>query len=244
MDLKNRTILLTGGTSGIGSELVPQLRSRDTHLVVLGRSQSKLDRLAEGGGVSTYLCDLSRREQIEKVMDEVIAQHPEISVLINNAAVQFTPSFVSDAFDYDSIQHEVTVNLTAPLWLTSLLLAGTLLQQEQARIVNVSSGLAFFPKTVSAVYCATKAALHSVSQSLRYQLEGSSVGVTEVVLPLVDTPMTHGRGRGKLSAERAAAGIIQAVETDRDEVYLGKARFLPFMARIAPQLMKNILKRS
>jgi short-subunit dehydrogenase involved in D-alanine esterification of teichoic acids len=243
MELRNKTILTTGGTSGIGLELVGQLQERGNELVVLGRSQRKLDDLRKRfGTIDTFQCDLSQRHQVEAVMDAVITQHPDISVLINNAAVQFTPTFLSEEFDYDRIGYEITTNLTAPLWMTSLLLAGTLLRQDQASIVNVSSGLAFYPKTESAVYCATKAALHSVSQSLRYQLEMTPVRVTEIILPLVDTPMTHGRGRGKITAKQAARNIIEGVEAGRDEVYVGKARMLPLMMRLAPGIVRNMMK--
>lgn len=244
MDLRNKTILITGGTSGIGLELVNQLQERGNELVVLARSQRKLEDLKKRfGTIDIFQCDLSQRHQIEEVMDAVIAHHPDISVLINNAAVQFTPTFISEEFDYDRIGYEITTNLTAPLWMTSLLLAGTLLRQNRAAIVNVSSGLAFYPKTESAVYCATKAALHSVSQSLRYQLEKTPVQVTEAILPLVDTPMTRGRGSGKITAKQAARAIIEGVEAGRDEVYIGKARMLPLMMRLAPGIVGTILKR-
>ena len=245
MEMKNKTVLITGGTSGIGLELVKLLRTNGNTVVVLGRSKAKLDDLGKSDNkIHTYVCDLSQRYQVEDAMDKIIAAHPDISVLINNAALQLTPTFIAENFEYDGIAVEITTNLTAPLWITSLLLSGPLLHQPQARIINISSGLAFFPKKESAVYCATKAALHSVSQSLRYQLEGTSVGVTEVLLPLVDTPMTHGRGSGKISPEDAAKGIIEGLEKGRDEIYLGKARLLPVLMRIAPSIVKNILKRS
>ncbi len=244
MELKNKTILITGGTSGIGLELVQLLSERGNEIIVLGRSQHKLDDLKKRFvRISTFQCDLSQRRQVEEAMDAVITNHPDISVLINNAAVQFTPTFISEDFDYDSIAYEITTNLTAPLWMTSLLLVGTLLQQSQALIVNISSGLAFFPKKESTVYCATKAALHSVSQSLRYQLVETPVGVTEVILPLVDTPMTQGRGSKKMTAEQAARGIVAGIEADRNEIYLGIARFLPLMQRLAPGIIKNLMKR-
>jgi len=244
MRLRGKTVLVTGGTSGIGLELVYQLLERSNEVVVLARSQHKMNLIKKHvGPLQTYQCDLSQRHQVETVMDDIIANHPNISVLINNAGVQFTPTFISEHFDYNSIGFEITTNLTAPLWLTSLLLAGTLLQQDEALIVNVSSGLVFAPKMESAVYCATKAALHSVSQSLRYQLEATSVDVVEAILPLVDTPMTYGRGTGKMAAHQVAMEIVEGIEAGRDEIYVGKARMLPLMMRLAPSIVRNILKR-
>lgn len=245
MELTNRTVLITGGTSGIGRELVRSLYERDNALVVLGRSNQKLDDLRrEMPRIQTYLCDLSQRGQVEEAMDCVVKHHPDVSVLFNNAAVQFTPPFTSEDFDFDSIGYEVTTNLTAPLWIISMLLAGAFLNQDKAVIVNISSGLALHPKKTSAVYCATKAALHSVSQSLRYQLEKTPVTVTEAILPLVNTPMTHGRGSRKISAKQAAKSIIKGVETGRDEIYIGMTRIMPMMGRLAPGIIKNMLKRA
>ena len=244
MKLKNKTILVTGGTSGIGWELVRQLYRGDNDLLVIGRSRQKLDDLKKQyPEIHTYCCDLSQQSQVEQVMDEIITHHPGISVLINNAAVQLLPAFTSDEFDFDGIGFEITTNLTAPLWMISLLLAGPLMRQERAVIVNVSSGLAFFPKTESAIYCATKAALHSISQSLRYQLADTPVTVMEVILPLVETPMTEGRGNGKMTAEEAARDIIIGVEAEREEVFIGKARLLPVLLRLAPGIVKNMLRR-
>lgn len=245
MKLRNKTILITGGTSGIGRELVRLLYSRGNTLIVLGRSQHKLNDLKEQhGAIDTHQCDLTRRNRVEEVMDDVIKRHPDLSVLINNAAVQFAPTFISKDFDFDGIGYEITTNLTAPLWMSALMLAGPFLMQREAAIVNISSGLAFYPKMESAVYCATKAALHNVSQGLRNQLADTPVKVMEVILPLVDTPMTHGRGSRKLAAINVATKIVEGIEADREEIYIGKARFLPFLQRVAPSLTKNILKRS
>lgn len=245
MELKNRAILVTGGTSGIGLELVQQLWERGNELAVLGRAQHKLDDLEKRfAGVKTYRCDLSNRQQVEAAMDEIAAAHPNLSVLINNAAVQLEPTFISEDFDYDGIGYEITTNLTAPLWIISLLLGGTLLSQSEALVVNVSSGLALAPKKASAVYCATKAALHSVSRSLRYQLEGTPVRVCEAIMPLVDTPMTEGRGRGKMSAQLAVECLISGAERGRDEVYIGITRALPLLMRLAPGLVGNMMKRA
>jgi short-subunit dehydrogenase involved in D-alanine esterification of teichoic acids len=246
MKFENKTILLTGGTSGIGLEMVQLLHERGNKMIVLARSQNKLDDLEKqhGAMVHTYQCDLSQRQQVEHTIDKVINQHNDLSVVINNAAVQFTPTFLCDEFDYDSIAHEITINFMAPLWIISLLLESTLLRQKEPVIVNITSGLAIYPKTTSAVYCATKAALHSFSQSLRYQLANTPARVVEAILPLVDTPMSTGRGNGKAGAGEIALQIIQAIEAGTDEIYLGKARMLPLMQRLAPGMIKNILRKS
>lgn len=165
-----------------------------------------------------------------------------LEVLVNCAAIQNTPKLIDRDFRFDAIAPEVITNFVAPVWLSHLLLPD-LLTRSEATIVNISSGLAFYPKTTSAVYCATKAALHNFSQSLRYQLAETTVCVMEVILPLVDTPMTRGRGRGKVSPEYAAQKIIEGIQRNRNEIYVGKARLLPLMMRIWPSHVKRILQR-
>lgn len=239
-----RKILLTGGTSGIGRCLVDRLCNAGHHLVVLGRSEAALTALkVERPTVAVYRCDLSNQQDIEDAAATVWADHPDLSVVINNAGVQFTPQLHQAGFRYASIAYETTVNFLAPVWLTSLSLPGLLAHPDGGHVVNISSGLAFYPKTTSAVYCATKAALHSFSQSLRYQQEGG-VRVIEVILPLVDTPMTRGRGTGKMPADQAADQIMRGLRRGDSEIYVGRSRLIPPMARIAPWLIRDILRRS
>jgi uncharacterized oxidoreductase len=239
-----QTILITGGTSGVGLELVRQLRGQGHRLAVIARSPDKLARLqAELPGISAYPCDLADRQSIERAWERVAAENPDLSILINNAAIQLTPRFLDDDFDFDGIAHETAVNFLAPAWLSYLALGLFQSGGRRSAIVNISSGLAFYPKTSSAVYCATKAALHSLSQSLRYQLEGTGTAVIEAFLPVVDTQMTAGRGAGKISAAQAAAEILAGIERGRNEMFVGKARWLPLLSRVSPSIPRFILKR-
>lgn len=243
MELKNRTILITGGTSGIGNELVRQLAPRNGTLIVLGRNPVKLEGLRkEFNNVSTYLCDLASATDLERAICDIRNENPHISVVINNAGIQETPTFLHKNFCYNSIQSEIDINLTASIKICALMLGNLLALSQSSAFVNVTSGLALFPKKSSAVYCATKAGLRNFSTSFRYQLEETSVRVFEAILPIVDTPMTEGRGQGKISASNAAAAIITGVERDRHEIYIGKSRLLPLLARISPSMVANIMK--
>jgi uncharacterized oxidoreductase len=134
------------------------------------------------------------------------------------------------------------VNFLAPVWLSYLALGVFQANARRSAIVNVSSGLAFYPKTSSAVYCATKAALHSLSQSLRYQLEGTNTRVVEAFLPVVDTPMTAGRGEEKISAAQAALEIVAGITRGHNEIFVGRTRWLPVLTRISPAIPRTILK--
>ncbi len=243
MKLQGRTILITGGTSGIGLELVKQLVSKDNTLIVISKNPVSLERLRQTlPGVTTYQCSLSNDTDVERVIGDIKNEFPDVSVVINNAGIQKTPTFLDESFCYDDIGTEVAVNLIAPIKICALMLGNFLSLQERAAFVNISSGLALFPKKSSAVYCATKAGIHNFSRSFRYQLEGTKVQVYEAILPIVDTPMTEGRGKGKISATKAALEIIAGIEKDKEEIYVGKCRFIPILARLCPSLMALIMK--
>lgn len=243
MKLLGKTLLITGGTSGIGEALVNQLAPRNIGLVIIGRNPAKLKKLAEKfSNVHPYRCSLASKADVEKTMGEIIDNHPDISVVINNAGIQVTPTFLDSDFDFNHIDNEIAINLTAPIWICALMLASMLDLKSPATFVNITSGLALFPKKNSAVYCASKAGLRNFSKSFRYQLEETQISVHEAIMPLVDTPMTEGRGKGKISAIEAASAIIKGVENDREEIYVGKARLMPLLARISPSLMGAIMK--
>ena len=113
---------------------------------------------------------------------------------------------------------------------------------EPSAIVNISSGLAFFPKQTTSLYCAAKAGLHSLSQSVRYQCEGSKTQISEAILPLVATPMTERRGTGKMEPDRVARAILAGVKAGRSEILVGKAWLLPVLQRLAPSLGRSLLR--
>lgn len=241
MKLSNKTIVITGGNSGIGRCLLQQLHAKGNRIIIATRSQNNWQQITEQyPDVLLLQVDLSKKESVLK-LTENLKQHP-VELLINCAAVQYEPTLIDEAFSFDTIETEITTNFTAVVWLCHQLIP-TLQQQPASAIVNLSSGLAIFPKTTSAVYCASKAAIHSLSQSLRYQLANSPIQVSEVILPLVDTPMTAGRGTGKIQPQQAASAIINGIEKGRDEIYIGKAKLLPLMVRIWPGLIKKILQK-
>lgn len=244
MDLNGATVVVTGATAGIGAALVERLVEVGASPVAVGRSAEKLDRLRERRpDVPTLQCDLADRGSVERLADALQRDHPAASVLINNAAIQLNPRFTDEEFDIDGIEREIATNFAAPAFLSALMLGPFLARGGPAAFVNVSSGLAMFPKTGAAVYCGTKAAIHAFSQSLRYQLEGTPVRVFEMVLPLVDTAMTAGRGRRKISARAAAQEIVRAVQLGREEHYFGVSRAIPVLQRLAPGLGRRIMKR-
>lgn len=243
MKLSNRILLITGGTSGIGYELVKQLAPVNETIIVVSRNTKKLQELrTEFSNVVTYACSIADNMDLERSISDIVTAHSRVSVVFNNAGVQEVPTFLDSQFTYDSIDHEIAVNLAAPIKICALMLGSMLNLESPSAFVNISSGLALFPKTSSAVYCATKAGIHNFTRSLRYQLEETSVSVYEAIMPLVDTPMTEGRGKGKMKASVAARAVIDGVEADRHEIYIGKAKLMPLLARVSPTLMAKIMK--
>jgi len=243
VDIKKKRIVITGGTSGIGYEIAKALYDTN-EIIVISRDASKLNKLNEDlGGVITYQADLSKLNEMEAVADAIVRQFESIDVLINNAAVQYEPTFLDDKFQYENIAHEISLNFTSVCALTYLLLPA-LLHKNKAVILNVNSALALTPKTSSAIYCATKSALNIFSQSLRYQLEETNINVYQIFLELVDTSMTKGRGKNKVSSKDAARKIIQGIERDIPEHYVGKVKLLMFLLRLAPSIARKILKHA
>ena len=192
MNFKNNTILITGGAGGIGLALALHLYKSGNEIIVCGRRLDALQAAqAQMPGLHVYQCDLA--STLERIALAVWAteKFPKLNVLVNNAGIQ---NFVQlDKADNSSEgwakQHEeITINFEAPVHLTTLLLPH-LKDQDEAAIINVTSGLAFVPYTAVPVYCATKAALHSFTLSLRHQLKATGVKVLEIVPPAVNTDL-------------------------------------------------------
>lgn len=233
-------VLVTGGTSGIGAELVRFLHTRGHSLIVLARRASQSSRTAPN--IFPVDCDLADLAALPQAIARIMTDHPDIAVLVNNAGLQVARPLTDPDLRASEMIAEVAVNLTAPA-----LLAQAVLPVMQARgqgwIVNVSSGLAVFPKENTALYCSAKAGLSSLSTSLRLQVEGQGIRVVEVLLPLVDTPMTAGRGHGKISAAKAVADIMRGLDRGEQTIRIGKARLLPIIARLAPSLGRRLMRR-
>jgi uncharacterized oxidoreductase len=227
MKLAGKKVLVTGGTAGIGAELVRQAREAGALVLTCARAAGDIR------------ADLSTAEGRAHVAHAVPR---DLDVLINNAGLQQLMDFRAGSVTAEAVALEVATNLTAPLELTRLLLPA-LLQRPEAMILNITSGLAVVPKASAPDYCATKAALRSFSKSLRWQLEGSSVRVVEALPPLVDTAMTAGRGANKLSAAECARRILQGVQRGQREIPVGQTWWLMAVARLSPSLAEGVMRR-
>jgi uncharacterized oxidoreductase len=247
MDITGRTALVTGGARGIGRELTRQLSAKGAHVVIVGRDHQALEEMrAElGNAVTALRADLTCQEEVDRVISIVADNHGALSILINNAATQTEMDFLdTEAVDRrPAVRREIALNLDAAICL-SIGLLPLLRRQTQANIVNVSSGLAIAPKQASPVYCATKAGLRSFSKALRYQCaqDAPHIRIVEIIMALVDTDMTRGRGKGKISSHRAAREIVAGIERNLSEIWVAKARLLRIVNRLSPALAERMLK--
>jgi uncharacterized oxidoreductase len=193
MKIGGSTVLVTGGATGIGFALAQRLARAGSQVVVCGRREEALRAAKQKvPELETLVVDVGREADRAALAAQVVERFPRLNVLVNNAGIQRRARFADDAAPWSERREEIAINFEAPVHLTALLLPH-LRKQPDAAVVNVSSGLAFVPAVFAPVYCATKAALHSFSVSLRHELERASVEVIEIVPPAVDTDL-GGRG--------------------------------------------------
>ncbi|MBH5319628.1 SDR family NAD(P)-dependent oxidoreductase [Paenibacillus sp. GSMTC-2017] len=243
MEISGQTVLITGGASGIGLALAEGFLERSNHVIVIGQNEQKLEQMKlKHPTVTTYTCNLRIEAQIDKLVEAIMIHHPTLNVLINNAGIQHNYSFL-DHIDPKCIEDEIYINLTAPIILTSKLMP-LLSRQSQAAIINVSSGLGLVPKKSAPVYCGTKAGLHIFTKSLRDQLATTQIRVFEIIPPVVDTNMTRGRGRDKISPKQLADQFFPYFRRNQLEVPIGKVKLLKIINRIFPSLAEAILRNA
>ncbi|MCB2086467.1 MAG: SDR family NAD(P)-dependent oxidoreductase [Sphingomonadaceae bacterium] len=239
MQVAGKTVLLTGGSAGIGRELALQLNGKGANVVLTGRNQERLDTIS-GEGFETIAADLSSAAGV----DALVAAMGEctINILINNAGQGVDHDFRDAAPDADAADGCIYANFNAPVRLITALLP-RLRNAPEAAIVNVTSGLAIAPRAGSPVYCATKAGLRSYTKALRAQLKGENIHVIEALPPVVDTQMTAGRGGNKLSPRECARQIVAAIEHDRSEANVGMVKLLKIVHSISPRLAESVMIR-
>ncbi|MGC5774887.1 SDR family oxidoreductase [Paenibacillus pabuli] len=224
MKLSGNTVLITGGSSGIGFAFAERFLKSGNTVIVTGRRADVLQHAKEKHPeLITYVNDLSIESDRIALLDWVTANYPKVNVLVNNAGIQqrFNILKSDGRNDWSYFNKEITTNIEAPFHL-SMLFAPYLADQEEAAIINVTSGLAFTPFAIAPIYSATKAALHSFTISLRHQLSDTSVEVIEVAPPAVSTDLggaglhTHGE-----PLDDFADGIFKGLEEGHQEIGYG-----------------------
>jgi len=215
MNLTGNTILITGGGSGIGRGLAVELLKLGNVVIIAGRRKHALDEtIAANPGMKALQLDIESPEAIKRFAAQVIAEFPTLNVLINNAGIMRAENLKAQQMDLEDAEAIVTTNLLGPIRLTAALLPH-LQAQASAAIMNVSSGLAFVPLAFTPTYCATKAAIHSYTQSLRYQLRDTAIEVLELIPPYVQTHLMDGADDPRaMPLDSFIAEVMDILKTD------------------------------
>ncbi|WMJ68801.1 SDR family NAD(P)-dependent oxidoreductase [Stenotrophomonas sp. 24(2023)] len=239
MNLSNNTILITGGTSGIGLELARQLLAAGNTVLITGRSASRLAEVRSAvPALHTFICDQRDPASIVSACRSISETFPSLNMLINNAGIGRKRNLNETDRPLDDLEDEIRTNLTGPIQLINQLLP-LLKRQQRATIVNVTSGLAFVPMALKPIYCATKAAMHSYTQSLRVQLAKTRVKVVELAPPATGTAFNTDQqdmnAHRQMDVATLCRAALRGLEKERDEVLPGASRLIRLIGRISPR---------
>ncbi len=240
MELKNNTVLITGGTSGFGLEFAARLLSLGNTVIITGRDQAKLDLTKKNlPKVHTFQSDVSKPEAVNQLFEKVTRQFPELNMLINNAGEMRKIVLKDASNDLNDITREVEINLMGPIRMVQAFLPH--LMKKKSAILNVTSGLALVPFPISPIYGATKSGLRSYTQSLRVQLKNTNVKVFELVAPAANTPLNDKFAnmdgfdpKTMMEPDKLIDAAIKGLQNDTFEILPGLAKIIKFMSRLAP----------
>jgi uncharacterized oxidoreductase len=243
MRLTGRTILITGGSAGIGLAFALKFLELGNEVIVTGRREAQLAAVkAQHPKLHTIQSDVADPAQIAALAARVKRDFPKLDVLMNNAGVGVAKNLKTSAGDLAGLMAEVEINVGGVIRTTSALI--DILTVNQGTVINVSSGLAFVPAPAMPIYSATKAAVHSYTQSLRFQLEDSGVEVIDLMPPAVRTDMTSEfdeAGIKTITTEELVKQTIAALRAGKREIRPGQSNLLAFMRRLAPGFINRQL---
>ena len=231
MKLTGNTIFITGGGSGIGRALAESLHKLGNKVIISGRRKGHLDEVvAANPGIDAVELDIADLNSIQATASKLTAKYPDLNVLINNAGIML-PDQAAGSIDEELLLSTVTTNLMGPVRLTSALIDQ--LKKTKGTVIYNTSVLAFVPLSLTAVYSATKAALHSYALSQRFQLKQSGVRVLEIAPPWVRTDLMNSREAAEaMPLDAFIAETMQVLGTDADEILVESAK--PLRANPGP----------
>jgi uncharacterized oxidoreductase len=243
MKLTNRTILITGGSAGIGLAFALKFLELGNRVIVTGRRQAVLDDVkAKHPALHTVQSDVADPAQISTLAQTIKRDFPKLDVLVNNAGISRYKNLSVPASDLADLMTEVNVNVGGVIRMTSAFI--DLLKVNKGTLINVSSALAYVPLPCLPIYCATKAAIHSYTQSLRFQLEDTGVEVIELMPPAVRTEMTADlpdEGLTLITTDKLVALSIASLKRGAIEVRPGQSAQLALLRRVAPDFINRQL---
>jgi uncharacterized oxidoreductase len=243
MKLTGRTILITGGSAGIGLAFALKFAELGNEVIVTGRRQKVLDEVkAKHPKIHTIQSDVADVAQIAALAARVKADFPKLDVLMNNAGILLYKNLRAPATDLGGLMAEVNINVGGVIGMTSAFI--DILTANNGTVINVSSGLAFVPLPAAPIYSATKAAIHSYTQSLRFQLEETGVEVIEIMPPAVKTDMTTELAEGGATVITTDELVKQSFALLKNgvlEIRPGQSKTLAWMRRLAPNFINGQL---
>jgi uncharacterized oxidoreductase len=232
----NNTILITGGSAGIGFAMAKLFSENGNHVIITGRKKDRLESAAaQLTNVTAIQCDVTDENEVAKLVARIEAEFPQLNMVINNAGSAYYYKLEANAEAAPKATKEITTNYLAIINLTEKLLP-TLQKQENAAVVNVSSIVAFAPSADLATYSASKAALHSYTRSLRHTLsQTTNVKVFELMPPLVNTNFSKDiGGENGIAPEEVAMAMLTALKTDNYEVRVGNTELIYQLSLSSP----------
>ena len=243
MKLTGRTILITGGSAGIGLAFALKFLELGNEVIVTGRRQAVLDDVkAKHPRLHTIQSNVADPAQIAALAARVKADFPKLDVLMNNAGIMLMKNLKAPVTDLAGLMAEMNINVGGVIGMTSAFI--DILTANKGTVINVSSGLAFVPLPCAPIYCATKAAVHSYTQSLRFQLEETGVEVIDLMPPEVQTDLTAGLAEGGASAlttDELVKQSFASLKAGALEIRPGQSKQLALMRRIAPDFINKQL---
>ena len=244
MNLRNRTILITGGSAGIGLAFALKFLELGNEVIVTGRRQTVLDEVkAKYPKLHTIQSDVADTAQIAALAKRMKAGFPKLDLLMNNAGIMLHKDLKVPAADLDGFMAEVNINVAGVIRMNSAFI--DILTANKGTVINVSSALAFVPLPSAPIYSATKAAVHAYTQSLRFQLEETGVEVIELMPPTVKTDLaadiTEGNGVTVITTDELVKQSFASLKAGALEIRPGQAKQLALMRRLAPNFINRQL---
>ena len=246
IDYEGMKILITGGGSGMGLEMAKSFAKDGATVIITGRHKDKLDEAAkQHENIVPYVCDVASDNDMIKLRNAMEKEYNGIDFLINNAGVLHMFDIKDASYDINKEFQEVNIDINGVIRGVHYFLP-MLLKKEKAMIMNVSSAIAYMPMADAPVYSATKAFVHSYTQSLRVKLkDDKNITVFELLPPMVDTPMTTDftfektKGFTKMPVDEFVAAVRNGIDNGQEEITPGDARMMYWMSRLAPTFLFN-----
>jgi uncharacterized oxidoreductase len=235
MKTTGNTFLITGGSSGLGLEMSRRFLQAGNKVIICSRSAQKLEQARKlMPSIITYRCDISDTRESMEMMRWLEKTHPDVNVLINNAAIVHKTRFLDDAEILEKLDGELRTNLEAPIRLIRMMYP-IISRHPNAAIINITTGLAYIPRADYPFYNSTKSALHAFTKVLRHQVSHQHVKIIEVLFPAVDTPWHNGNPpKIAISPQKAVDEMIAGLEKGKTEIRVAGAKILYLLSRVAP----------